>query len=69
MEEDDNDSHDGGSNDDVVMEKMEVNGKEQALPKKKTRRGKRKSKSSKPSAEQVSFFDLFIEQLVNRCTG
>ena len=62
-EGEDSNSQDGGSNDDVVVEKVEVNGKEQAPPKKKTRRGKRKPKSSKPSAEQVSFLDVFIEQL------
>ena len=68
-EEDDSNSHDGAGNDDVVVEKIEVNGKEQAPPKKKTRRGKRKPKSAKPSPDQVSVFDMFIEMLFSHCIG
>ena len=69
VEEDDSSTHNDGSDDDVIVEKIEVNGKEQAPPKKKTRRGKRKPKSAKPSADQVSVFDMFIEMLFNHCIG
>ena len=46
-------SGDDGRGNDVIVEKVEVNGEEQDLPKKKTRRGKRKSKTSQSSSKQV----------------
>ena len=46
-------SDDDGRDNDVIVEKVEVNGEEQDLPKKKTRRGKRKSKTSQSSSKQV----------------
>ena len=46
-------SDDDGRGDDVIVGKVEVNAEELDLPKKKTRRGKRKSKASKSSSKQV----------------